>query len=91
MQIKKIIKIIATAGVLALLAFNGYWFGWKEMKERAYKQGFRTAQVQINNLIVQQLNDTGQLRVTIPQKDGKVKTIILVPQKEVSNKNENHK
>ena len=79
MRIKKVVKIIAVAGVLALLAFNGYWFLWKEMREDAFQKGFQSAQIQINNAILQQLNDTGQLRINIPQEDGTMGVIILMP------------
>ena len=79
--IKKIKPIWIVSFLLVICLIVITWeFGWKKLESSIYQKGFTAGQANINNQIIQNLNIFGQIRINVPDKDGKIQTIILVPQ-----------
>ena len=83
MKIPKITKkhliigwIMLTVVLVGVIAWQ---FGWKKIEAGIYQKGFQEGQAQINTMIMQQLQQFGGLQINIPDGEGKVKTIFLVP------------
>ena len=73
---------------ITLIGFIGYQFGWLKIKADIYQKGIEAGKLEINNLIIQNLIQFGQIRINIPvdvNGDGQIgndeiRTIILIPQ-----------
>ena len=79
---KKTIKIIIQAAIgliiLVSLGYNGYTF-LEKAKKQEYQKGLTDGQAQVNAFVINQLQTTGQLMVTINTPEGD-KVIVLKPQ-----------
>lgn len=69
-MINKIIITIVVIGVLASLGLNGYFLIWPRIVQRIYLTGVNN----VVNTIVQQVKNTGEVRIQTDQEN-----IILVP------------
>jgi hypothetical protein len=65
--------------VCVSLGINVY-FGWLRVKAIAYQQGFSEGQNVLNQTVLAQLKEGGKLTVNVPQEDGTIKSMILIPQ-----------
>ena len=72
----RIVSLIAI--ILATIVI--YQFGWLKVRGNVYQEGVAAGKAEINNLILQNLIQFGKIQLNVPDKDGKLQTIILVPQ-----------
>ena len=77
---KKFLLIFWGVITIFLAGVIGWQFGWKTLEKNIYQRGFQEGQTAINNLIMQNLIQFGALQINVPNQEGEIQAIILVPQ-----------
>ena len=77
-QITPFRMVSLVAIILAVVVI--YQFGWLKVRGNVHQEGVAAGKAEISNLILQNLNQFGKIQLNVPDKDGKLQAIILVPQ-----------
>ena len=92
LNIKQISLIVWAIGTIALVFLCSYLYlgmvvkstydrGFSDGKagiEVVFQAGIQEGIARVDKSIIQQLSNTGELKLTVPQEDGSTKTIILI-------------